>query len=115
MPETPTEPRTLQLRARGTVGQFLLATSSGLAREIACYGARGDGKTIGALMAMVAHAQQHHDTKHKLPVPWMCVTDTFQSHKLKTLRSMEDPLWQGLWQIREQGHIAEFILDGQCL
>lgn len=66
-------------------------------------------------MAMVAHAQKHHAAGFKLPVLWMCVTDTFQSHKLKTLRSIEDPLWQGLWQSREQGHVAEFILDGQCL
>ena len=105
----------LQLKVKGIVGQFVTAVSNGTAREIACFGARGDGKTIGGLISMVAHAQQHHATKHKLPVPWMCVTDTFQSHKLKTLRSMDDPLWQGLWQIREQGHIAEFILDGQCL
>lgn len=105
----------LKLRARGVVGQFLSAVTDGTAREIACFGARGDGKTVGALMAMVAHARKHQAAGYKLPVPWIGVTDTFQSHKLKTIRSIRDPLWQGLWQIKEQGHVAEFVLDGTTL
>lgn len=97
------------------MGQFLLSVAEGKSREIACFGARGDGKTIGALMAMVMHATKHAEAGYKIPVPWMGVTDTFQSHKLKTLRSIQDPLWQGLWEIKEQGHVARFVLDGQCL
>lgn len=86
--------------------RFVLAMSSGQAREIGCFGTRGDGKTIAALIALGAHAQRHEAAGFSLPVRWVGVTDTFASHRIKTLRSIQHPLWQGAWRVFDGGHLA---------
>lgn len=47
----------LSLQPGLTASALILAVSRGLAREIACFGPPGEGKTISALMAMSAHSQ----------------------------------------------------------
>lgn len=83
--------------------------------EIAVFGTRGDGKTIGALVAMTQHAIKHKQAGYPLPVHWMGVADTFTSHKLKTIRSMEHPMWKGGWQFEDGDHVAVFRIEGQPL
>ena len=100
--------KSLDLRLKKVIGDFVWEAVKGEAREIACFGARGDGKTIGALIAMIMHAQEHLAQGFSLPVPWMGVTDTFQSHKLKTHRTMLNSIWQGGWQLHDGGHLASF-------
>lgn len=109
----------LRLDFGPTVYKFVLATATGktetgaTAREVACFGTRGDGKTQGALGAMVAHAQLHQRAGYPLPAKWLGVTDTFASHKNKTIESLNNPMWQGLWTLRDGGHVAVFG-HGSC-
>jgi len=83
--------------------------------EIACYGSRGDGKTIGWMVGAIEHSRNHFKFGYPLPVSWMGVTDTFTSHKLKTVRSMENPMFKGGWRLTDNDHVARFYLDGACL
>ncbi len=95
-------------------GEFLKAIIYGPKPEIACFGARGDGKTTAFLAGTIFHAAEHQRRGHPLPVPWMGVTDTFTSHKLKTLRTMEEPLWAGGWRLSDNDHVATYVIKGQA-
>lgn len=106
---------TLELAFKPTAGSAVARAAMGEAREMAIFGARGDGKTITALGVMIAHAQQHQAAGYPLPTKWLGVADTFASHEAKTHDSVRDPLWQGLWRIRDDGHIAECHVDGRLL
>lgn len=97
------------------VSDFILATATGRAEEIAVFGTRGDGKTWGALGAMIAHAQEHQRAGFPLPTLWAGVTDTFQSHHEKTHESLLAPAWGGVWQLEDGGHEARAVVDGQLL
>ena len=61
------------------------------AREIACFGARGDGKTFTALSIMIEHSRRHSNAGYKLPVRWIGVRDTFASHKENTVSTLLNP------------------------
>lgn len=97
------------------VSDFISAVATGQAEEIAAFSPRGEGKTWGALAAMIAHAQQHQAAGYPLPVLWAGVTDTLQSHKDKTVESLVAPGWHGVWEIVDGGHEARCVIDGQTL
>jgi len=113
----PSDPRkhdkNLVLKFGKVVNQFVNAVAEGQASEIACFGTRGDGKTFGVLGAMFLHAMRHELAGYPLPVIWMGVTDTFASHKLKTIPSMEKPFWKGAWEKRDGGHLMVGRVGGR--
>lgn len=96
-----------------TVLAFAQAVAKGQAREIMCVGTRGDGKTQGMFGAMLMHAAEHARLGYQLPVKWIGVTDTFASHKLKTIPSLEDPMWKGAWRMSDGGHLVIAKVNGQ--
>ncbi|HWO69656.1 MAG TPA: hypothetical protein VNP94_02735 [Actinomycetota bacterium] len=49
-----------------------------------------------------------------LPTRWIGVTDTFESHRTKTLESLRSPIWQGAWHVTEGGHVATFRAGGRA-
>lgn len=59
----------LNLDLEPVAGAFATAVASGAAREIACFGTRGDGKTFASLVAMVMHSVEHKAAGYPLPVP----------------------------------------------
>jgi hypothetical protein len=105
----------LRLTWTPTVRAFIADVVAGRAREYGVFGTRGDGKTQGVLGAMLGHAVGHQAAGHPVPVRWMGVTDTFASHKLKTVRSVEDPLWQSCWQVHDTGHEVVAVVGGKPL
>lgn len=101
------EPK-LKLTPGPIASQFIKAVAQGTADEILALGPRGEAKTISALIATAFHAKLHEAAKFSLPVPWMCITDTFNAHKEKTLDSMRKEFWQSAWRIEDGGHKAIF-------
>lgn len=47
------------LKPGPVASEFIYMVANGLAREIGVYGPRGESKTVSALTAMIAHAQNH--------------------------------------------------------
>lgn len=92
--------------------RFLSALAEAKAREYMLVGARGDGKTHTAFAGMVFHAKEHQRRGYQLPTRWMGAADTFRSHQLKTVPSLQDRLWQGCWRIRDAGSLGVFELGG---
>lgn len=109
----PGDERVLTLDFKPVVGQMVAAMANGEASEMMCVGTRGDGKTIGVLGGMVAHAAVHQAKGFPLPTKWIGVTDTFSSHKAKTFESLEKPLWKGMWRQSDGGHIWKAVVNGQ--
>lgn len=58
----------LNLDLKPIAGKFAMAVRDGAAREIACFGTRGDGKTFAALVAMIMHSVAHKAAGYPLPV-----------------------------------------------
>ncbi|HXG17170.1 MAG TPA: hypothetical protein VNK50_13040 [Calidithermus sp.] len=87
----------------------------GEAPEVVLFGPRGEGKTTAALMAMLAHAQAHARAGYPLPVTWLGAAGTLQAHRQKTHDSLREPLWQGLWRLRDGGTRAQAWVQGQLL
>lgn len=111
--EPPAPERTFQLQTGPVASSFVLAVAKGTAREIGCFGPRGESKTQSALIAMGQHAQMHQAAGYALPVPWVGITDTFNSHKEKTIESLNKPHWQGAWRTYDDGHRAILRLPNQ--
>src|SRR3990172_3991603 len=113
---SPSSSSTLTLDFKPAVSRFIsLASTAGPKSETMAIGTRGDGKTWGSFGTMIVHAQKHHEFGYPLPTFWSGVTDTHQAHRLKTVRSLQDPEWGGLWRFKDDYHVAECVLNGTVL
>ena len=55
--------------------------------EYLILGPRGEGKTITALAAMIAHGVEHVRAGHAAPTRWLGVRDSFENHKANVHQS----------------------------
>ncbi|HET6464907.1 MAG TPA: hypothetical protein VFH55_04770 [Nitrospiria bacterium] len=84
------------------------AIANGEAREIGIFGPRGEAKTTSGAVATIRHAVRHKEAGYPLPVPWAVVTDSFNSHKEKTIPSLRSLIWGGAWRFFDDNHKAVF-------
>lgn len=113
--EGPTNPKKLTFELGPVAFQFAHAIAHGTARELCCFGARGDRKTSAAFIGMLWHACLHAAEGHPLPVMWMSVRDTHTSHRLTTVRTLQHGWWGGIWRIEQDQHVAIARVNGQDL
>lgn len=74
--------------------------------EILALGPRGEGKTIGVLSGMILHALLHQHLGFDLPVLWLGARDTLENHKATTIRTLQKPLWNGMWRVYDGSKLA---------
>lgn len=81
-------------------------------REIMLDGPRGTGKTqvVPGALAWLAESRQRAGEPLPLQVLWL--HDSLTNAAMKTARSLEEPLWGGLWSIREGRTQAVLTVGG---
>jgi hypothetical protein len=109
----PLDPRVLDVDLRAGTTDGCLSTVSGVWREVAVLGPRGDGKTIMGAVTWPVFAHLHRAAGYSLPVKVMVPTDTFTSHTEKLCPSLVNPLWRGLWMPSQEEHVWTATLGGQ--
>jgi hypothetical protein len=82
---------------------------------MAAFGARGDGKTMAGLGAIIVHAQEHQRNGYALPTVTLCVRDTFENHKRNIHKTALNILWGGAWRISESGKVLHFAPHGDAM
>ncbi len=94
---------------------FIAEIVAGQALEVLGDGPRGSGKTqaVPGALAMLGERRARAGEMGPLRVLWL--HDTLVSASAKTARSLEAPLWAGLWQVRDDRRVAALTLAGTDL
>jgi hypothetical protein len=82
---------------------FATITAGEGVREVMLDGPRGSGKTQVVPGALAWLAELHRRAEVPLPLQVLWLHDSLTTAAMKTARSLEEPLWGGLWSIREGG------------
>ena len=102
----------LVLDLRAAVTEMALAAVSGVYSEVGALGARGDGKSIAGAVTWLLYAHRHRQEGGQLPVRILVASNTFTEHRMKLIRTLEEPLWKGLWQPSHDQHVWTASLGG---
>jgi hypothetical protein len=97
---------------RTAVTEMAVAAVSGAYSEVAALGARGDGKSIAGAITQLLYAHRHQQEGGMLPVRILVASNTFTEHRMKLCRTLEEPLWRGLWQPSQDQHVWTASLGG---
>jgi hypothetical protein len=95
--------------------RFIAEIVAGQSLEVLGDGPRGSGKTqaVPAALAGLAELRARAGEVGPLRVLWL--HDTLVSASAKTARSLEAPLWAGLWQVRDDRRVAALTIAGTDL
>jgi hypothetical protein len=85
---------------------------AGESREVLGDGPRGTGKTQAVPAALAILAELHVRAGYAPPLRALWLHDTLRNASVKTGRSLELPLWSGLWSLRDDRSVAVFTLGG---
>jgi hypothetical protein len=85
---------------------------AGQSREVLGDGPRGTGKTQAIPACLAILAEMHARAGHALPLRALWLHDTLKNASVKTGRSVELPMWSGLWTLRDDRSVAAFTLGG---
>lgn len=91
---------------------FIAEAVAGMGREILADGPRGTGKTQAVPAILAALAERHARAGYDLPLRVVWLHDSLKNAEKKTGRSLEKPLWGGLWSLRDDRSVAVFTLAG---
>ena len=80
--------------------------AAGKGEEILLDGPRGSGKTQAVPAAFAALAELHARAGFALPLRATWLHDSLLNASVKTAASLEEPLWGGLWSMRDDRHRA---------
>jgi len=84
----------------------------GESKEALCDGPRGSGKTQLVPAALAVLAELHARAGYALPLRALWLHDTLKNASLKTGRSIESPMWAGLWSLRDDRQVAALTVTG---
>jgi len=95
--------------------EAIAAAVDGPAEELLLHGPRGTGKTHALGVAAVINAELHRRAGFPGPFRVLWLHDTLLSASVKTGRSLELPMWGGLWTLKDDRRVAVFSLAGHEL
>ncbi len=106
----------LVLEYRRTVARFIADAVDGREHsELLAVSPRGEGKSQGALGAMLCHALVHKARGHGWPVRWMVVGASLVQLRATVARSMTADYWRGAWALSDDDRLARLTVDGTVL
>lgn len=85
---------------------------AGAGAEYLLDGPRGSGKTQAIPAALAILAEQHARAGAALPLRCLWLHDSLTNASVKTGRSLESPMWGGLWSLREDRRVALLTVGG---
>jgi hypothetical protein len=85
---------------------------AGTSAEVLLDGPRGSGKTQATPAALAILAELHARAGFALPLRALWLHDSLTNASVKTGRSLESPMWSGLWTLREDRRLAVLTVGG---
>lgn len=88
---------------------------AGPAQEVLVWGSRASGKTMLTAGALLALAELHLRAGYPGPLRALWLHASLVDASAKTARSLEEPLWAGVWRLEQDRRVAVATLGGHDL